>query len=122
MHPIIKKTFGGLSASYYFRQFFFGAILTSFYYLILSHGSNGSPTPLGVYILFAINAALYPYARFVYESIADFIMGNTVFITSAFLMLFLKLITMVICWAGAMLIAPIGLIYLYIYHTKQEAA
>ncbi|SFH57403.1 hypothetical protein SAMN05216299_12440 [Nitrosospira sp. Nsp14] len=27
MHPVIAKTFGGLSKPYYFRQFFFGLLL-----------------------------------------------------------------------------------------------
>ena len=27
MHPILSKTFGGLSKQYYFRQIFFGALI-----------------------------------------------------------------------------------------------
>jgi hypothetical protein len=31
-----------------------------------------------------------------------------------------KIFTMVICWACAIFIAPIGLAYLYYHHTKAE--
>jgi hypothetical protein len=42
-----------------------------------------------------------------------------VFFVNAFLMLFVKLITMALCWAGAMFIAPVGLAYLYYHHSKK---
>jgi hypothetical protein len=37
-------------------------------------------------------------------------------------MLFVKVITMALCWCFAIFIAPIGLGYLYYHHSKAERA
>lgn len=74
----------------------------------------------GVWGFAIICALLYPYSRFVYESVVGFIMGDNVFFTSAVLMLLIKYLTMSLCWVFAIFIAPIGLAYLYFHHTKIE--
>ena len=117
MHPVIRKTFGGLSIQYYFRNFIFGLGIVAFFVLMLTRGVSGIPVNFAV--MLAINALLYPYSRFVYESVVSFIMGNNVFISSALFMLAVKFLMMVVCFLGAVFIAPVGLIYLYFYHTKQ---
>lgn len=117
MHQIVQKTLFGLSKEYYFRQFIFGLIVPAFIIFMASHGKNS--IPIAMYLLFAINTALYPYSRFVYESIVDFIMGNNVFFVNAIFMLIVKIFTMVLCWSFAVFISPIGLLYLYYYHSKQ---
>lgn len=77
--------------------------------------------PIGVILTAILSQILYPYSRFVYHSITDFIFGNNMFIVNAFLMLILKfLMMMMICWFFAIFIAPIGLLYLYYHHTKEE--
>ena len=116
MHPVIAKTFGGLSLQYYFRQLFFGLSFPAMMYFMLSHSTN--LIPISMVIIFAINTLLYPYSRFVYESIVGFIMGENVFFVNAFYMLGVKIFTMGMCWAFAILVAPIGLAYLYYHHSK----
>ncbi|TCP97755.1 hypothetical protein EDC44_101138 [Cricetibacter osteomyelitidis] len=121
---ILAKTFGGLSKSYYVRQFLFGLL---FYALILffsremwnSGNIQGSITTA---IFGLISLLLYPYSRFVYESIVEYIMGNNVFMINAILMLIVKFIIMLICFYFSIFIAPIGLLYLYFYHSKKEKA
>ncbi|MCK3658974.1 hypothetical protein A4G18_09700 [Pasteurellaceae bacterium Pebbles2] len=118
MHPVISKTFGGLSSSYYIRQFLFGLMLYAFYiFLAVTHLKSGEILAI---IFFTINLFLYPYSRFVYESIVEYIMGNNVFYVSSLFMLSTKFFTMAFCYFFAILIAPLGLIYLYFYHSKQE--
>jgi hypothetical protein len=46
-------------------------------------------------------------------------MGNNVFFVNIGLMFIVKFLTIIICWAMAIFIAPIGLIYLYVYHNKN---
>lgn len=118
MHPVIAKTLGGLSKPYYLRQFFFGLLFLAFI-LFMSFRSTQGVT-FGMVFVVTINTLLYPYARFVYESIVGFVMGDNVFFVNAFLMMFVKLVTMAICWAGAVFIAPVGLAYLYYHHSKNE--
>src|SRR5690554_7067341 len=77
MQEIIKKTFGGLSVQYYIRQLFFGALFAALIIYVVING--GKPVQFSMIALLAINTFLYPYSRFVYESVVGFIMGNNVF-------------------------------------------
>lgn len=113
----IKKTFGGLSASYYLRHLFFGAIFTTLYVILFY--SMGDKRVL-TYIVLVGNTFLYPYSRFVYESIVGFIFGKNVFFVNVIFLLVAKFMTMLICWSFAVFIAPVGILYLYFYHTKNK--
>jgi hypothetical protein len=116
MGTILQKTFGGLSREYYFRQLIFGAVLAGL--MIAININSGLTLPVTFIAILIVNALLYPYSRFVYESIMAFIMGDNVFFLNGIIMLFLKLMTMVLCFSFAIFIAPIGLIYLYFYHSR----
>ena len=116
MNKIMKKILGGLSVSDYLRHLFFGIIMAIFFIYMFYNLGKAS---FLVVLVFAVNALIYPYSRFVYESIVDFIFGNNVFVNALFL-LAIKIITMLICFGFAIFIAPIGLIYLYYYHSKNK--
>jgi hypothetical protein len=118
MHPFIQKTFGGLSGAYYFRQLFFGFLFALALFFFFSRmPTSTSRAPLYLFLL--VNVLLYPYSRFVYEGIVGFIMGNNVFFVGAFFMIFVKYITMAMCFVFAIFIAPVGLAYLYWYHSRK---
>jgi hypothetical protein len=118
MNPVIAKTFGGLSASYYIRQFIFGLPFPIFIYLMTSRG--GQSVHASLFLMMVVNTLLYPYSRFVYESVVNFVMGENVFIVNALLMLAVKVGSMLFCWMGALFIAPVGLAYLYYHHSKGQ--
>jgi len=119
MHPILQKTLGGLSREYYFRQFVFGLAIAAFGLYAGSHGGERMP-PANLLILSVVNTFLYPYSRFVYESVVSFIMGNNVFFVNPLFLLITKFMTMLACWLFAVFIAPIGFAYLYYHHSKAE--
>lgn len=75
---------------------------------------------IGMLLFTVFSTLLYPYSRFVYESIVRFIMGENVFFVNAIFMLITKFITMLMCWGVAIFVAPIGLAYLYYHHSKAE--
>lgn len=118
MHPVLAKTFGGLSREYYLRHFLFGLIFP----ILIIWASVSGPPPHELTVatigFCVVNTILYPYSRFVYESIVGFVMGGNVFFVNAFMLLFAKLITMMLCWFLAVFIAPLGLGYLYYRHSK----
>lgn len=116
MKDFISYTFGGLKASYLARQYIFGILIAVVYFNMKAH--NGHTLSLTTMAVLVINTFLYPYARFVYESIARFILGETVFYANAILVLFAKVITMIVCWSAAIFIAPIGLVYIYYRQTR----
>ncbi|WP_168415190.1 hypothetical protein [Erwinia amylovora] len=120
---LIQKTLGGLSKQYYIRQFIFGCIFAA---IIIAVAVNGNKLHadtgklIGTVSFAVICTLLYPYSRFVYESIVGYIMGENIFFLNAFIMMFFKLITMMLCWCFSIFIAPVGMLYLYFYHTKRE--
>lgn len=116
MHPVVRKTLGGLSTQYYFRQLFFGLAIAALFMLTYQDGRM----TIGMLLFAIVSTLLYPYSRFVYESVIGFIMGENVFIVNAILMLTAKFFTMVMCWGFAIFVAPIGLAYLYYHHSKAE--
>ncbi len=116
MPPLLAKTFGGLSPAYYFRQFVFGLCFAVFFLFMASRSPQAMP--IGMMVFLVANTLLYPYARCVYEGVINFLLGENRFYVNAILMLFVKLLTMLMCWAFAIFIAPVGLIYLYLHHSR----
>ena len=119
----ISKTFGGLNKAYYFRHLFFGAIIFIFleikFFDDLSKGVVDGNFIVATLVCLVLTL-LYPYSRFVYESVVSFIFGENVFIVNALLMLFIKVLTIALCFIFSWAIAPIGLIYLYFHHSREE--
>lgn len=115
MHSIIARSFGGLTRAYYIRHFLFSLIFPALFIFISSFGKESVPGGLLALMLsfMAVSCLLYPYARFVYESIVNYIVGRNLFIVNAVLMLIVKFMTMFLCWYLAIFIAPLGLGYLY---------
>jgi hypothetical protein len=118
MKSVFWKTFGGLSAPYYLRHFAFGLMFPAFLYFSLRH-NPGPPAPPLIYLLVIANAFLYPYSRFAYEGVVSFILGENFFFINMWVMLFAKFLTMFACWLFAIAIAPLGLVYLYVRHSRE---
>lgn len=116
MRQIFAMTFGGLTPSYYGRQLFFGSLFAAFFIYMKSRAPHG--IDFATVALSVVSTLLYPYSRFVYESVIGFIMGHNVFYVNALLMLLVKFMTILICWLLAIVIAPVGLLYLYWYHSR----
>ncbi|RUR15306.1 hypothetical protein ELY21_14765 [Legionella sp. km535] len=112
------KTFAGIPLENYFRHLAFGLIFPVIFFLIMLKGHS---FPINAIFYCIINTILYPYSRFIYESFVNFILGNNMFIVNALLLLLIKTFTITLCWAGAIFIAPIGLIYLYYLNTKYQS-
>ena len=120
MNNIFSKTFGGLSKSYFLRQLFFGAAIGIIAIAMLDKAGSGAGASIWGYLWVAVSIALYPYSRFVYESVVSFILGENVFYMNAILMLGAKIFTMYLCFMFAPVAAPLGLAYLYFYHSKAH--
>lgn len=123
MRNFLTKTFGGLSPSYYIRNFIFALLPAAFVVFLEFSISDSEHQPLryGMIAMAVISTLLYPYSRFVYESAVDFVVGRNLFAVNAVIFLLLKLVTILMCWFLAVFIAPIGLIYLYFRHRKSAS-
>ena len=120
MQTIISRTLGGLSTRYYVRQLFFGAFFPLAFIVMqrLEHQGGDVDWPMWCFLL--VNTLLYPYARFVYEGVVGFIMGENFFFVNAGVLLFTKFFTMGLCWLLAVVMAPIGMAYLYFRQARPE--
>lgn len=119
MKLLFAKSFGGLTPSYYVRQFLFGSIfMVLILWVAISSHSGVNP---GLVFFLVLNTALYPYARFVYESIVGYVVGRNVFYVNALFMLWVKAFTMGMCWSSAVLIAPFGLAYLFWRNSRSAS-
>lgn len=122
MHPVIARTFGGLSSQYYLRNFVFGLIYPALIWFVLSRSHQPKPVfgIIATIVVVAVNTLLYPYSRFAYESIVNFILGRNVFFVNAIMMLAVKWVTMTFCWGFAVFVAPVCLAYLYFSDSKSH--
>ena len=118
MKDFLSKTLGGLKFSYYLRHFIFALALAALFIGLPLSQSHSLRWNVTLFVL--VNTFLYPYARFVYESVVGYLMGDTVFAIPALIFLGVKFFTIVLCWCFAVFIAPVGLIYLYFHHTKAQ--
>ena len=119
MGRIFQTTFGGLTPSYYFRHMFFSFLIGACFI----YGSlHQVPVPYEFIAFSVVTSLFYPYARFVYENIVRFILGENIFFLHISIVLFFKVLTMLICWMFALAIAPIGLAYLYYHNNRHPGA
>lgn len=119
MKELFGKFFGGLNPAYFFRQLVFGIILGAVF--IAGKANSTTGLEFGELLMMVVSTLLYPYSRFVYESIVSFITGGNVFIVNGLVMMFVKVMTMCMCWFMAVFIAPVGLAFLYWRNTRQAA-
>ena len=118
MAGFFRKTLGGLSQAYLIRQYIFGIIIGGpLIWLMLASQNPHKVANVTAFIIFTL---LYPYSRFVYESCIEYITGRNVFAFPVGIFLFVKMMTMLMCWALAIFIAPLGLLFLYFYHSRAE--
>lgn len=111
MREIFVRSFGGLSRACYSRHFVFGLIFAGFIIFLMSR--SPSTPPLSAFLFVAASTFLYPYSRYVYESLIALIFGDNRFSVNAIFFLSVKVITIAFCWVSAVFVAPLGLIFLY---------
>lgn len=116
MHPVIQKSFGGLTSQYYFRNLIYAFVIAAFFCSIASLGDT--PLSFRLWFVLTVNTFLYPYSRYVYEKIIIFLTGDGVIVTKTFIGISVMLFTVLLCWSFAVFIAPVGLVYLYILNSK----
>ena len=117
----LSKSFGGLSKEYFLRQLMFALIMYSLYIYYAIFSSSGSRHGDWVTILFmTVSTLLYPYSRFVYETVVNTIIGDNNFQVGGIIFLFCKIATMLMCWIYALLVAPVCLLFLFGYHSIKE--
>lgn len=118
IYKIIAKTFGGLTIQYYASKVLIASVmLLSVLYVVKQGGNSLAPSKL--YYL-CVCTALYPYSRFVFESIGALFLGEKRSLLMTPFLLLIKPFIVVGCWVYAIFIAPVALIYMYCFHSKKR--
>lgn len=118
---IMRNSFGGLTKEYYLRNIFIGSIFGICAWYLIDTLEKGSSNPKGlstiitIKILIVLNSVLYPYSKFMYDSIWGVVLGDRVYAYSINpISIFFILIMRYLCWAFAIVLAPLGLIIIYL--------
>lgn len=105
----IRNIFGQFNLSYLIKSYIISAIMT---YVCWNHVFVDNPSfPK---FLLIINLLLFPFATIIYDTIVDLLSGGTVFILPIPILIFYKLFKILFLYMFAILLAPIGIIFLYI--------
>jgi len=122
MRKFVTIIYGSLSLSFLIKQYVFGGIV----YAIMLQAFKAGQAPTGMLIFLTLSLILYPFSMFVCESISDTLMGNWIIPIPAMLLLILIPLKIIAMFMLAVLIAPIGMAYLYFtrrhsYSEHQES-
>jgi len=115
---IVYKTFGVLTPSYYLKNLFLGAIVSIFFITLIIKDGVFSSLLTAILMVSIVSTLFYPYAIFVYESIASFFTKDTKFTLNNNLIISIKFFKVIFCWVFSLFIALLGLTYLY--YTNKE--
>jgi len=122
MQGFLNKTFGGLTKDYYLRHFLISLVFPAIF-LYAFHAAN-RPAQFGPAFLllsvFAINSLLFPYAYYAYQSVVRSIKGERLIIVNVLGLLIGKALSIAVCWAFAIYIAPFGLASLYFRNRRRD--
>ncbi|MFR4286699.1 MAG: hypothetical protein ACLUQ0_10420 [Enterococcus italicus] len=113
MSHFIRIVVTSLHPTYLIRQYIFSAVVTAFFYF-----SSPEVAPTSFYVFLGLNFLFYPFAMFVYDSIASLLMGDNVWITSGIFAFIWGFIKILLIYFFSVLIAPIGILILYFTNRK----
>lgn len=101
--------------------YFFGIVISILIFITSNHKSFMKALWLIICLIFIYLYLIfiYLYLIFIYKSIAEFIMSDNIFFFNCIVFLVAKFIAMIFCYLFAIFIAPVELVYLHFYHSKN---
>ncbi|MFR9596811.1 MAG: hypothetical protein SNH79_04435 [Rikenellaceae bacterium] len=112
MRGQLDRIFGGLKLGYFARSYAIGAIISGLWVWHLN--STHSSIPAFYYVIIGLQLVCFPFAKIVYDVIAEMIMGGNVVMLPAIIFLLWKMIVNIALFIFSPFIAPFGLLYLWI--------
>lgn len=93
-----------MTTHYYMRQLMFACALFAF-----ACTTQGKHLTSATFAFLTASTLLYPFAKYLYDSMMGFLMGNNLFILPAVPHLIIKGMMVLLLWFGALLFAPFGI-------------
>ena len=117
MKAFTKRIFGAGEPRYLTRAYLISLALLIYAIWYFATQATLQPHQRGIMLAYAaLYAILFPFAKLVWDEIRDTIMGNTVLSYDGWAVLVsfvAKIIINVLIWFCAILIAPLGVLYLW---------
>ncbi len=117
MKAFTKRIFGAVEPRYLTRAYLISLALLIYAIWYFATQATLQPHQRGIMLAYAaLYAILFPFAKLVWDEIRDTIMGNTVLSYDGWTVLVsfvAKIIINVLIWFCAILIAPLGVLYLW---------
>lgn len=110
------NTFKSINSAYYFRHLIFAIPASYIGFTFYSNFDFFNGVNFGTVTLMCIISLLYPYSHFVFDKLANFIMGNHV---NQYDALPTALFKMTVAWLLCPVLAPFGLLFLYLKHANE---
>ncbi|MDJ1478491.1 hypothetical protein QBX67_25950 [Bacillus sp. LS15-K4] len=110
----IKNMLNGVQTQYLVKSYIISFIITGFF---LYNASSSTHVITIIYLLLA--CVLFPFATIVWDDLINTMMGNTEITVSLWFMFCWKIVKVSLLYIFGPLIAPIGMIYVYLangYH------
>ncbi|ALR23148.1 hypothetical protein [Sphingobium baderi] len=107
----LRRIFGAVDRAYLIRAYIIGGVIFALYGSFISYGAKSAPAP--IWIVFSISTLLFPFSKLVWDQVMSVMLGRNMFIMNAVFLMFAKLVINVILWACAIIIAPIGILWLW---------
>ncbi len=113
---ILRRIFGSVDRAYLIRAYIISFAIFAFYAAIFSRGTQ--PMQPSAWVFLIVNTILFPFSKLVWDEAMSLLLGRNMFILPAIFLMLAKVIINVALWAGAILIAPIGILWLW-YRTRE---
>jgi len=114
----LRRIFGAVDRTYLVRAYVIGIAIFAFYGWMFAQ--SHVPFRSSMWFFFGLSTLLFPFAKLVWDEIMGMLMGRNIVIMPALILFFVKLMVNVLLWAAAILIAPLGVLYLW-FKTRPPA-
>lgn len=118
-HKFIVRT---MSVAYLIRAYIFGGILAGAVIWFFEYNMQGDQA-VAAHIIsayFFVSFLLYPFTRYMYESVVGYVLGGMVIIANLKDMFMTKVFTMLLCLVFSIFLFPIFLLILYFYYLAKS--
>lgn len=109
----LKSIFGAMNRRYLVRAYVIGLAFFAFLMATIL-GSNSEQNPSFMIGFLTASLLLFPFAKLVWDELRTFIMGDTIIFQSVPMHFIGKYIVNGLLFATAILIAPLGILYLWL--------
>lgn len=116
----LTKIFSGVKLPYLIRAYILSAVIFLLLRYVASQGALADNS--GFLIFNILSLILFPYAKLVWDEMKALLMGDNIFILPLFLMLFAKLFINLMLWGFAVLIAPLGILWVWYRSGSRQSS